>query len=453
MAQKSKTISAMMTVTLLLLLSMLLPHPEAFALAPVQRTVLPNGLILLVCEEHSLPFVSLQVLLDAGAWRDPAGEEGLARLTAKALLMGTRKRDVTAIFEELDFTGASLTSGANRDYATLSLRILKKDLDKGLDLFMEALLEPTFPQDEIHREIEKTMASIQSAEDDPGEVAEREFQKALFGPNPYGHPVEGTRESLKNLSRDHVVNFYRSHYHPNASILVVVGNVTVGEVNAKLLPRLEKWPRGGIPEKPFPTNFYKGPKEVKIERPITQANILLGHEGVARSHPDYYALTVMNYILGGGGFTSRLVEEIRIKRGLAYAVDSYFDPGRFAGSFQISLQTKNASAREAISLSVREMERIQKELVSEKELEGAKKYLIGSFPMRFETQGKLLNFLSQVEYYGLGLDYPDRYASLIQSITREEVQRVAKTYLHPDRYILVVVANLKEAGFVPPSSP
>jgi zinc protease len=140
------------------------------------------------------------------------------------------------------------------------------------------------------------------------------------------------------------------------------------------------------------------------------------------------------------------VEEIRNKRGLAYSVASYFDPGKYPGSFQIVLQTKNASAREAISISIQEKERIQKELVSEKELEGAKKYLIGSFPMRINTQGKLTHFLTQVEYYGLGLDYPEKYPSLIQSITREEVLRVAKKYLHPENTILIVVANLKEAG-------
>jgi zinc protease len=154
----------------------------------------------------------------------------------------------------------------------------------------------------------------------------------------------------------------------------------------------------------------------------------------------------MNYILGGGGFSSRLMEEIRNKRGLAYSVASFFDYGKYPGSFQIVLQTKNASAREGISLSLQQMERIRKELVSEKEIEGAKKYLVGSFPMRFDTQAKLVNFLSQVEYYGLGLDYPEKYPTLIRSVTREEVLRVAQKYLHPENHILVVVANLREAG-------
>jgi len=413
---------------------------------PVQRTVLPNRLVLLVCKELSLPFVTFQLLIDSGSRKDSPGEEGLAYLTARGLLLGTSKRTVTAINEEIDFMGASLNSYSSRDYVTLNLRVLKKDLDKGFDLFMEVLTQPAFPGEEIRREVEKILAAIQSSEDEPGDVAQKEFQKTLFPTSPYGYPVEGTKESLPRLTREALVRFYRTYYHPNNAILTLVGDITTDEVERKLLPRLAKWPMGEIPKVPFLTTFSKEQKTVKIDRTITQANIILGHTGVNRGNPDFYPLTVMNYILGGGGFASRLVEEIRNKRGLAYSVASFFDPGKYPGSFQIVLQTKNASAREAISLALQQMERIRKEPVSEKELEGAKKYLIGSFPLRLDTQGKLANFLTQIEYFGLGLDYPEKYPSFIWSVTREEVLRVARAYLHPENYILVVVANLKEAG-------
>jgi zinc protease len=429
-----------------LILCVGLPGASLQAMPPVQRMVLPNQLVLLVCEEHSLPFVTFQLLIDSGSRKDPPGEEGLAYLTARGLLLGTSAKTINAINEELDFMGASLNASSGRDYATLSLRVLKKDLDKGLNLFMEALTQPTFPEEEIQREVEKTLAAIQASEDQPEEVAEKEFLKTLFPTNPYGHPVEGTKESLQGLSRETIVQFYRTHYHPNHSILTIVGDVTGNEVKAKFLPRLEKWPMAKIPEATFISTFTKEQKTVKINRSITQANIILGHAGVKREDPDFYALTVMNYILGGGGFASRLVEEIRNKRGLAYSVESFFEPGKYPGSFQIVLQTKNSSAREATSLALQQMERIRKEPVSEKELEGAKKYLIGSFPLRLDTQGKLVNFLTQIEYFGLGLDYPERYPSLIRSVSREEVLRVAKTYLHPESYILVIVANLKEAN-------
>ena len=171
-----------------------------------------------------------------------------------------------------------------------------------------------------------------------------------------------------------------------------------------------------------------------------------------RDNPDYYSLSVMNYILGGGGFGSRLTEEIRVKRGLAYSVVSFFGAEKYQGSFQIVMQTKNPSAREAIDLALKEMELIRKEPVSEGDLRRAKAYLIGSFPLRIDTQSKLANFLAQVEYYGLGLDYPERYPSLINSVSREGVLRVGRAYLHPEQVILVVVGNLKEAGMESPST-
>jgi zinc protease len=417
------------------------------AMPPVQRMTLSNQMVLLTSEEHSLPFVTLQLLIDAGSRRDATGEEGTAKLTAQGLLLGTAKRGEKAINEELDFMGASLNSSSGRDYATLTLRVLKKDLDKGFDLFMEVLTQPTFPQEEVKREIQKTLAAIQAAEDQPEEVAEKAFQENLFLSGPYRHPVEGTKKSLPSMTRDTLERFYKKYYHSNHSILAVGGDITPEEVRTRLVPRLEKWFKGKIFATPAPARnvFAKGPKTVKIDRMLTQASIILGHAGVSRDNPDYYALTVMNYILGGGGFSSRLMEEVRNKKGLAYSVYSFFHPGKLPGSFQVGLQTKNVSAREAISIVREEMKRIQKEPVSEKEIEGARKYLIGSFPMRMDTQGKLVNFLLQVEYYGLGLDYPERYSRLIQSITWEDVLRVARKYLQPENCILVVVANQKMA--------
>ena len=415
------------------------------AMPPVQRMTLSNQMVLLTSEEHSLPFVTLQLLIDAGSRRDSTGEEGAAHLTAKGLLLGTAKRGEKAINEELDFMGAALNSSSGRDYATLTLRVLKKDLDKGFDLFLEVLTRPTFPQEEVKREVQKTLAAIQAAEDRPDEVAEKAFQENLFLSGPYRHPVEGTKKSLPSMSRDTLERFYKKHYHPNHSILGVVGDITPEEVKARIVPRFEKWAKGKVSDAPPQNVFAKAPKTVKIDRMLTQASIILGHAGVSRENPDFYSLTVMNYILGGGGFSSRLMEEVRNRRGLAYSVYSFFETGKLPGSFQVGLQTKNVSAKEAISLAREEMKRIQREAVSEKEIEGARKYLIGSFPMRMDTQGKLVNFLLQVEYYGLGLDYPEKYSRLIQSITREDVLRVARKYLQPENCVLVVVANQKMA--------
>ena len=171
------------------LLWLILSEGLLYAMPPVQRMVLPNRLILLVSEEHSLPFITVHLLIDAGSRRDPSGEEGLARLTARGLLLGTSSRTVTTFNEELDFMGATLNASVGRDYATLSLRVLKKDMEKGFTLFMDALTQPAFPEEQIKREVEKTLGAIRSAEDDPGDVAEKEFQKTLFPASPYGHPA------------------------------------------------------------------------------------------------------------------------------------------------------------------------------------------------------------------------------------------------------------------------
>ncbi len=445
-SKKIKIYISALSFCLVLLLGPGMQGESLLAMPPVHRMVLPNRLVFLFAEEHSLPFLTLQLLVDAGSRRDPAGMEGLAHLTAKGLLLGTSRHTVTAINEQLDFLGASLSASSGKDFSTLRLRVLKKDLDQGFDHFLETLTQSIFPERELQRQVAETSAAIQSEKDHPGAVAAKLFNKNLFPASPYGHPVEGTRESLPRINRQSVMQFYRAHYNPGQAILALTGDLTLKEVKTKLLPRLNKWAPGKTLKESGEPAFAEGPKRITVNRQISQANIIMGHGGVCRENPDYYALSVMNYILGGGGFSSRLMKEIRNKRGLAYSVGSFFAPAKYSGSFQIVLQTKNASARDAISLALRQMERIRKEPVSEKELEGAKKYLVGSFPMRLDTQGKLVSFLTQVEYFGLGLDYPKKYSGLIQSVSREEVLRVAQKYLHPEKVLLVVVANLKEAG-------
>ena len=424
----------------------LLPSGPLNAMQPVQRVALPNGLVVLTSEEHALPFVTFKLLIHAGARRDPSGLAGLANLTARALLFGTKKQSMASINEQLDFMGASLSSEGTRDYAVISLRLLKKDLKNGFELFTEVLTDPAFPAEEVKKEVTRTVAAIKASEDHPGQVAEKAFIKALYGDGPYGQPVIGTRESVEKITAEAAREFYRSSYHPEGSIMVIVGDIREDTLKDLILPQLAKWQKGKAAVNTVEIGFEKGKKTVTIDRPLTQANLVLGHEGITRDNPDFYAVTVMNYILGGGGLTSRLMEEVRTKRGLAYSVFSSFDAGKYQGSFQVVLQTKNASARDSIQLAVGEMSRMRTEPVSDKELEGAKKYLIGSFPLRLITQERIAGFLMQVEYYGLGMDYAERYPGLIQAVTAEDVLKVAKAYLHPEAYILIVVANLKEAG-------
>ncbi len=431
-------------IHLLLLLCLSMGPSSVAAMSPIQKCTLPNGLVVLQSEDHSLPFITMELLVDGGSLRDPPGGAGLSHITASTLLLGSVTKTAIQISQELDFMGASLSASSGREYAIVSLRVLKKDLLKGFDLFMEALTQPTFPEDELKREVEKTSAAIQAQEENPGALAEKEFRKALFPESPYGLPVEGTRATLATLTRDKVLKFFKTYYIPNKSILTIVGDVTPAEAKANLLSRLEKLPTGAPPGTLPEPKAAQGPETVNISRSVKQANIILGHSGIRRDNPDFYALSVMNYILGRGGFASRLNNEVRAKRGLAYAITSFFETGKYSGSFQVVLQTKNESAKEACDLIVKEVERIREEPVSDGELEGAKKYLIGSFPMRLDTQAKIAGFITQVEYYGLGLDYDHRYGSLIGSVTKEDVLRVAKAYLHPERLIAVSVGKERD---------
>ena len=446
MSMKNRSITKVLVTIIALYMGFGLQGHPSYGMPPVKRSVLANGLVLLVSEEHSLPLVTIELLIDAGSRRDPAGKEGLAYLTAQGLLLGTKKHSEAEINEKLDYIGASLAVSVARDYTSLKLRVLKKDLTEGLELFLETITQPSFPEEKFHREVRETVAAIQSSEERPEVVAERAFRRKLFLNSPYSHPVEGSKESLGQIKREDVVKFRSAYYRPNISIFTIVGDVTVKEVEDSMVPKLSGWHHANVAAEHFSTTFARGPETVEIDRNISQANIIIGHQGIRRDNPDFYALTVMNYILGGGGFGSRLLDEIRVKRGLAYTVVSFFEAGKYQGSFQIVLQTKNASAREAISLALEQMKRMQQQLVSQQELERAKKYLTGSFPLRLDTQRELVDFLGQMEYYGLGLDYPERYRSLINSVGREEVLRVAREYLQPDKCVLAVVANLKEAN-------
>mgnify|MGYP002085513939 CR=1 FL=1 len=221
----------------------------------------------------------------------------------------------------------------------------------------------------------------------------------------------------------------------------VVGDVAEPEISAALNQVLKNWGKGE-PSKPAAAPAQTDTaRTLRVNKDLTQANIILGHGGVPRGHADYYAIQVMNYILGGGGFSSRAMDSIRNERGLAYSVYSYFGAEKSHGTFQFVMQTKNESAPEAIRLAREEIRRMRDELVGEVELSDAKDYLTGSFPLRFDTNRKVAGFLGQVEYYELGLDYPNRYGDFIRTVSRADVQRVARTHLSPQKLITIIVGN------------
>ena len=412
----------------------------------IKRSTLSNGAVLLVSEEHQLPMVTLSIAFDAGARRDPKGKEGLAELTARCLSQGTKQLTATEFDQKVDFMGSSVGVNAGRDYANGGMTTLKKYQTDTLKLLAEILVEPGLRDADIERKRAEQVAQIKAAEEEPGYTAEVTFTKELFGDSPYGHPGAGFAESVGKLTVDDVRNFYRDYYKLGSAVIAATGDVSADEIKASLEKELAGL-AGTVPAQSDPpaVKVPTGLHVKLIDRSVQQANIIMGFGGVARSNPDYYRLQVMNYILGGGGFSSRLMQVVRSKAGLAYSIGSEFEPGKFPGSFTVGLQTKNQSANQAIDLILQQLREIQEKPVSDAELDATRKFLIGSFPLKIDKQSGIASFMLQVELYGLGLDYAEKYPKLIEAVTKEDVQRVAKEYLHPDAVILVAVANQNEA--------
>jgi zinc protease len=418
------------------------------------REQLPNDLVWLFSPQSELPLITLQLLVKAGTLVEPQGKEGLANLAASLLLSGTRTRSATQIAQELDFMGAKLSASGGEDFASLSLTVLKKDLARALELFNDVLLNPAFAPEEIKRKVAQAKAALESEEDEPMVVASRAFASKLYGPFPYGHPGLGTKEGLSAINRNDLVEFHRRYYRPNNAILSLVGDLTREEARQWVTKLFGAWAAAPVPAlKLPPIPPLKQREVVVINKDITQANIILGSLGIPRHNPDFYAFQVMNYILGGGGFASRLLDDIRVNRGLAYSVSSSFSPGLEPGPFTVTLETKNASAAEAINQVVEQIRLIMAKPVTEQELKDAKSYLIGSFPRKMDSMSKRAWLLGYVEIYGLGLDYPWRYPELIQHLTPADIQKVAEKYLRPENYLLVVVGNKSAMPSLPGSAP
>lgn len=411
-----------------------------------KRIVLDNGMVLLLSEKHEIPMVTVSMAIKAGNTAEPEGRAGLASLTASLLTQGTTQRTASRISSEIDFIGGSLSVSGGDDFASAGLRVLKKDLRTGIDLLADVLMHPVFDQKEIDRKVKETLASIQRQKEEPNVVANEAFQKAVYGNHAYGRTNEDVAAYLQKLIRQDVVDFYAARYSPNNSLIAVVGDVSEQELIPLLNDYFKGWKKRELPvPSPAAPPAMKDMTTQKIDRKITQANINLGHIGISRENPDYYAVSVMNFILGGGGFSSRLMDNIRDNRGLAYDVHSSFSAQKEPGAYTVSIQTKNESANEVISETIREIRRIQDESVTDKELEDAKAYLTGSFPLRMDTYAKIAGMMTSAEIYNLGLDYPEKYPVLIRALTRADIQRAAKKYLNPDKMVIVVVADQEKA--------
>ncbi|MCX7794118.1 MAG: insulinase family protein [Thermodesulfovibrionales bacterium] len=425
-------------ITVLLITILIFPDLHAFEL-DVKKYKLENGLTVLHVERHELPLVSLNLLIRAGSKHEPQEKAGLASLVADMLLEGTKTMKAEEISEIIEYYGASITANTDYDYTILSLHVLKKDLPELFRIFKEIVFNPVFPEKELKKKRAILITALIKKEEEPSYLAMKTLRARLFQNHPYGRPVEGIPESIKGIKRKDLIDFYKRLYRPDGSILVVAGDLTQKEVEV-LIEDFKNWK--GVPRKEQRPVILETQKRFSapliINRDLTQANIVYGLFGIRRSDPDYYAASLMNYILGGGGFSSRLVKRIRDEMGLTYDVSSYFTLNEEPGLFAIELQTKNESAITAIKVIKEEIERLRKEPVTDQELEDAKAYLTGSLPRRIDTLKKIADFLSVAEFYGLGDDYLSRYPDYIRSVTKDDIIKVANKLLSTEGLFVIV---------------
>ena len=411
-------------------------------LPPFKRVELPNGMTVLLMEQHEVPIVSFNFIIKAGTVADPAGKEGLASLTAGLLRKGTRTRNAEQIANELDFIGGTLVADANYDYSRGAAEFVKKDVDKGLDLLKDVLLNATFPAEEVTKMLKQRADAIKAAKDQPSEVINNYFNAYLYGAHPYARPVEGDERSLAAITRDDVVKFYQSYYAPANAVLAVVGDFNATEMEQRLAGLFNAWSGKAAAAVSVPQpSAFTGRKLLLIDKPdATQTFYQIGNVGVTRTNPDRVYIQVVNSLFGGR-FTSMLNSALRIQSGLTYGARSSFNQRLAAGPFAISTFTPNASTEKAMDMTLDVLKRLHDKGITEEELKSAKSYLKGQFPPTIETSDQLAALLTQLEFYGLDESDVNNYYAKIDSMTLADAERVIKQYFPLDNLVFVLIGK------------
>jgi zinc protease len=416
-----------------------LPLSAQAALA-IQHWQTPQGAKVYFVESHELPMLDIAVNFPAGSARDPAGKSGLAQLTHGLLDQGAGGQSDTAIAHRLADVGAVLAGSFDRDRAGVTLRTLSSAAEKkqALDVLTQVLQRPDFPQGVIERERRRLIASIREAEADPGEVASKAFYRTLYGAHPYASDEAGDPAALARLTRGDLRAFYRAHYSAPNAVISLMGDITRAEAEAiaqRLASGLSKAPV--VPPLPRPAAAVAS--DTRIAHPSAQSHVLVGTVGVARNDPDFFPLFVGNYVLGGGGFDSRLMREVRDKRGYAYSAYSYFLPMMEAGPFQLGLQTKQEQTDDALIVARETLRQFIAEGPSEAELTQAKSNLTGGFPLRIDSNRKILDYLAVIGFYKLPLDYLDTWIDQVNAVDVAAVRQAFARRIDPDKLVTVVV--------------
>ncbi|GAN31863.1 MAG: putative peptidase [Candidatus Brocadia sinica] len=418
--------------------------PLNFIPPKVDRVVLENGMILYLLEDHDLPLFNITARIRTGAIYEPQEKAGLASLTGYVMRSGgTIAMPPDKMNEEIEFMAASVETSIDRESGSASLSTLKKDIDKGLKIFADVLMNPAFPEDKIKMRKDEVIESIRRENDNPTQIAHREFRRILYdSKHPYSRKIDGTLESIEKITRDDMVAFHKKFFHPNNIILGISGDFNKEEIIKKLDAVFAGW-------KKEDTDFPEVPKVEKrfeksvyyVYKDINQANVIMGHLGIHRKSPDYFPVMIMNFILGGGSFTARIPGRIRSDEGLAYSAFSAFQTARDLGIFFVSCQTKLESTNRAISIALEEIDKIRKAPIDKEELALAKETFMNQFVFRFMTSASIVAQKVDIEYEDLPLNYFETYLDKVQSVTQEDVQRVARKYLHPDEIKILVVGD------------
>lgn len=414
----------------------------------VERIVLDNGLVLLLSENRSVPAIAINALIKTGE-RYVADEfAGLASLAGTLLDAGTESRTATQIAELIESVGGELETGGSSATTGISLRVLSSDVDLAVELTADSLRRSVFPDDRVRMEVDRRVAELRARQDEPRAVASDAFNEIIFAGTPLRRPVLGYEASVARVTPEALRAYHRRFFAPNQTIISIAGDFDAAATAKKLRAAFEDWSNDGQsapPQLPAP-RLQSQPITHFVHQDKEQLNIFLGHLGITRTHPDYHALRVLDVILGDSpGFTSRIPRILRDEQGLAYttychlAHGASLDPGRlvaYIGTAPDNLQPAVNGLRAQVEL-------VTKAPPSEAEVESAKAYLSGSYVFEFETNTQLTTFMTAAELYGLGFDYPQRYLDAIGRVTVDEVFRVAREHIHPDRLTLVVVGPVE----------
>lgn len=420
------------------------PRPYPFPKAATRT--LANGLRVYVVADREQPAITARLVLDAGAAHDPAGKPGVAEMTANLLTQGTAKRNAQQIAEAIDFVGGSLSASADKDGTYVTVTVVKKDLALALDLLSDVVGNAAFQEEELDRRREQLLSGLRVQYSDPDYLATVVFNRRLYGEHPYGLPDEGTPDSARALKRDDLVKFRDTYYQPGGALLAFAGDITPAAAFAAAEKYFGSWARksasgGSATGAPQPAG-PQGRRILLVDKPdAVQTQIRVGRIGLRRNSPDYIPLYVTNRIFGGG-FNSRLSTEVRVRKGLTYDASSRFDSRKETGSFTASTFTRTEATVEATKLVVDLIEKMATGAVAREELDFARDYLAGVFPIQTETAEQVANRILTVEQYGLPADYNDTYREKILAVGPAEVKAMAEKYFDARNLDLVLVGNV-----------